>query len=122
MNRSLLSLLCRYGEMFKTKLMGALCVVPTRRDVIKFVLDHDGKQFETGYPSGFKKVLGEYTALSLHDEKWRCTRRFLVNSFRVEHLKTRMPVVEKLVLENLGSWEAKDTVCIRDETKTVSKK
>jgi hypothetical protein len=25
------------------------------------------------------------------------------------------------VLENLGSWEAKDTVCIRDETKTVSK-
>ena len=114
------TLLCRYGEMFRTKLMGALCVVLMTRDVIKFVLDHDGKQFETGYPSGFKKVLGKYTSLSLHDEKWRSTRRFLVNSFRVEHLKARIPVLEKLVLENLASWEVKDTVCIRDETKSVS--
>lgn len=100
--------------------MGALCVVTTTRDVIKFVLDHDGKQFETGYPKAFKKVLGEYTSLSLHDDKWKCTRRFLVNSFRVEHLKARIAVMEKLVLENLASWEGKNSVCIRDETKTVS--
>lgn len=105
--------------MFKSKLMGASCIVPTTSNLIKYVLSRDGKQFETGYPETFKKVLGEYVSLSLHGEKWKCTRRFVVNSFRAEQLKARISVVEKLVLENLSSWGTKDTVCIREETKTV---
>ena len=120
MSRSSLSFLCRYGDMFKTKLMGAKCVVATAPDVIKFLLDHDGKQFQTGYPAGFKKVLGEYTTLSLHDESWKRSRKFLVKSFRVDRLKAHIPVVEKLVLENLATWEDTEVVCVRDKTKAVS--
>lgn len=110
----------KYGEMFKSKLMGAFCVVTTKADTIKWVLNHDGKQFVTGYPKSFQKVLGEYTALSIHGEKWKRTRKFLVNSLRVELLKERIPMIEKLVLENLNSWAEKDCVSIREETKTVS--
>lgn len=112
----------KFGEMFKSKLMGAVCIITTKADTIKWVLAHDGKQFVTGYPKSFRKVLGEYTALSLHGEQWKSTRRFLVNSLRVELLKERIPMIEARVLENLSSWANKGTISIREETKTVSTK
>ncbi|KAG0604315.1 hypothetical protein M758_10G161800 [Ceratodon purpureus] len=110
----------KFGEMFKSKLMGAFCVVTTKADTIKWVINHDGKQFVTGYPKSFRKVLGEYTALSIHGEKWKSTRRFLVKSLRVELLKERIPMIEELVLENLNSWATKGCVSIREETKTLA--
>lgn len=110
----------KFGEMFKSKLMGACCIITTKADTIKWVLAHDGKQFVTGYPKSFRKVLGEYTALSTHGEKWKSTRRFLVNSLRVELLKERIPMIERLVLENLNSWAVKGEVSIREETKTLA--
>ncbi|XP_024383790.1 cholesterol 22-hydroxylase CYP90B27 [Physcomitrium patens] len=110
----------KYGEMFKSKLMGAFCIVTTKSDTIKWVLAHEGKQFVTGYPKSFRKVLGEYTALSLHGEQWKSTRRFLVNSLRVELLKERIPMIEQTVLENLNSWAIKGCVSIREETKTLA--
>lgn len=108
----------KFGEMFKSKLMGACCIITTKADTIKWVLAHEGKQFVTGYPKSFRKVLGEFTALSTHGEKWKSTRRFLVNSLRVELLKQRIPMIEKLVIENLDSWSS--TVSIREETKTLA--
>lgn len=110
----------KFGEMFKSKLMGACCIITTKADTIKWVLAHEGKQFVTGYPKSFRKVLGEYTALSTHGEKWKSTRRFLVNSLRVELLKQRIPMIEKAVLENLNSWVSKGEVSIREETKTLA--
>lgn len=100
--------------------MGSLCLVPTRAEMIKWILNHEGKQFVTGYPKAFRKVLGEYTALSSHGEKWKSTRRFIVNSLRNEHIRAQIPVVEKIVLENLTHWEQKGSVSIREETKSVS--
>ena len=110
----------KFGEMFKSKLMGAFCIISTKADTIKWILAQDGKQFVTGYPKSFRKVLGEYTALSLHGEQWKSTRRFLVNSLRVELLKDRIPMIEERVVENLSSWASRGTVSIREETKTVS--
>ncbi|KAG0610021.1 hypothetical protein M758_7G032500 [Ceratodon purpureus] len=110
----------KFGEMFKSKLMGAFCIVTTKADTIKWVLAHEGKQFVTGYPKSFRKVLGEYTALSLHGEQWKSTRRFLVNALRVELLKDRIPMIEARVVENLSSWASKGTLSIREETKTLA--
>lgn len=110
----------KYGEMFKSKLMGAFCIITTKADTIKWVLNHEGKQFVTGYPKSFRKVLGEYAALSLHGDQWKSTRRFLVNSLRVELLRERIPTIEQAVLENLNPWAAKESVSIREETKTLA--
>jgi steroid 22-alpha-hydroxylase len=112
--------LCRFGDMFKSRLMGSLCIIPTKGETIKWILNHDGKQFVTGYPKTFRKVLGEYTALSSHGEKWKSTRRFLVNSLRNEQVRARLPAIETLVLECLKSWDTQESVSIREETKSVS--
>lgn len=106
--------------MFKSRLMGSLCIIPTKGETIKWILNHEGKQFVTGYPKTFRKVLGEYTALSSHGEKWKSTRRFLVNSLRNENIRARIPAIETLVLECLNSWDTKESVSIREETKSVS--
>jgi len=106
--------------MFKTKLMGALCVVATKADMIKWVLARDGKQFVTGYPKSFKDVLGSDTALNTVGEQWKSTRKFVVNGLRTEHLRSRVSVVEDLVLECFDSWETKQIVNVREETKSVS--
>ncbi len=113
-------LLDRFGDMFKSKLMGALCVVATKADMIKWVLARDGKQFVTGYPKSFKGVLGSDTALNTVGEQWKSTRKFVVNGLRTEHLRSRVSVVEDLVLECLDSWETKQIVNVREETKSVS--
>jgi steroid 22-alpha-hydroxylase/cytochrome P450 family 90 subfamily A polypeptide 1/brassinosteroid-6-oxidase 2 len=106
--------------MFKSKLMGALCVVATKADMIKWVLARDGKQFVTGYPKSFKGVLGSDTALNTVGEQWKSTRKFVVNGLRTEHLRSRVSVVEDLVLECFDSWETKQIVNVREETKSVS--
>jgi cytochrome P450 len=106
--------------MFKSKLMGALCVVATKADMIKWVLARDGKQFVTGYPKSFKAVLGGDTTLNTVGEQWKSTRKFVVNGLRTEHLRSRVSVVEDLVLECLDSWETKQIVNVREETKSVS--
>jgi steroid 22-alpha-hydroxylase/cytochrome P450 family 90 subfamily A polypeptide 1/brassinosteroid-6-oxidase 2 len=100
--------------------MGALCVVATKADMIKWVLARDGKQFVTGYPKSFKDVLGGDTALNTVGEQWKSTRKFVVNGLRTEHLRSRVSVVEDLVLECFDSWETKQIVNVREETKSVS--
>jgi len=100
--------------------MGALCVVATKADMIKWVLARDGKQFVTGYPKSFKDVLGSDTALNTVGEQWKSTRKFVVNGLRTEHLRSRVSVVEDLVLECFDSWETKQIVNVREETKSVS--
>jgi steroid 22-alpha-hydroxylase/cytochrome P450 family 90 subfamily A polypeptide 1/brassinosteroid-6-oxidase 2 len=100
--------------------MGALCVVATKADMIKWVLARDGKQFVTGYPKSFKDVLGGDTALNTVGEQWKSTRKFVVNGLRTEHLRSLVSVVEDLVLECFDSWETKQIVNVREETKSVS--
>lgn len=112
----------RFGEMFKSKLMGFQCVIATKGDTIKWVLNREGKQFVASYPPAFKKILGEYTSLASHGDKWKSTRKFIGNSLRIEYLRARVSVVEEQVIECLDTWESKDSVSIREETKTVSNK
>ncbi|CAM6046343.1 unnamed protein product, partial [Sphagnum compactum] len=110
----------KFGDMFKSKLMGALCVVATKADMIKWVLARDGKQFVTGYPKSFKDVLGSDTVLNTVGEQWKSTRKFVVNGLRTEHLRSRVSVVEDLVLECFDSWETKQIVNVREETKSLA--
>lgn len=114
-----LRLLCRFGDIFKTKLMGALCIIATNPDFIKWVLAHDGKEIITGYPKSFKNVIGGDSTLNSVGAPWKSARKFLVNSLRTERLRTRVSVVEDLILECLDSWQNKDPVNVREETKSV---
>jgi steroid 22-alpha-hydroxylase len=110
----------KFGDIFKTKLMGTFCIIMTKPDFIKWVLAHDGKEIITGYPKSFKNVIGGDSTLNSVGARWKSARKFLVNSLRTERLRTRVSVVEDLILECLDSWQNKDPVNVREETKSLA--
>jgi cytochrome P450 len=83
------------------------------------VLTHDDKEINTGYPKSFKNVIGGDSTLNSVGARWKSARKFLVNSLRTERLRMRVSVVEDLILECLDSWQNKDPVNVREETKSV---
>jgi hypothetical protein len=78
---------CRYGDLFKSNLLGALCIIPTKPEMIKWVLKQEGRLFITGYHKSFKKVFGELAALNAVGDLWKSARRFINNSLRAELLQ-----------------------------------
>jgi hypothetical protein len=77
---------CRYGDLYKSNLLGAFCTIPTKPEMIKWVLTQEGRLFITRYPKFFRKVFEELAALNVVGDLWKSARRFINNSLRTELL------------------------------------
>ncbi|KAF2296261.1 hypothetical protein GH714_037144 [Hevea brasiliensis] len=109
----------RFGSLFTTHVFGEPTVFSVDPETNRFILQNEGKLFESSYPSSISNLLGKHSLLlmkgSLHKKMHSLTMSFANSSIIRDHL---LVDIDRLVRLNLDSWT--DRVFLMEEAKKIT--
>ncbi|XP_056866348.1 abscisic acid 8'-hydroxylase 4-like [Raphanus sativus] len=93
----------RYGEIFKTRILGYPCVMLASPEAARFVLVTHARMFKPTYPKSKERLIGP-SALFFHQGDYHFYIRKLVqSSFFPETIRKLIPDIEHIALSSLQS-------------------
>ncbi|KAJ0076625.1 hypothetical protein Patl1_36134 [Pistacia atlantica] len=96
----------RYGEIFKSRILGYPSVMLASPEAAKFVLVTHAHLFKPTYPRGKEKMIGP-SALFFHQGHYHTHLRKLVKiSLAPQTIKKLIPDIEAIAISSLESWVA----------------
>ncbi|XP_065870933.1 3beta,22alpha-dihydroxysteroid 3-dehydrogenase [Euphorbia lathyris] len=109
----------RFGSLFTTHVFGEPTVFSVDPETNRFILQNEGKLFESSYPGSISNLLGKHSLLlmkgSLHKRMHSLTMSFANSSILRNHL---LADIDRLVRLNLDSWS--DRVFLMEEAKKIT--
>ncbi|KAJ0700700.1 putative (+)-abscisic acid 8'-hydroxylase [Helianthus annuus] len=94
----------RYGDIFKTQILGYPCVMLASPEAARFVLVAQPHLFKPTYPKCKENLIGP-SALFFHTGNYHARMRKLVqSSFSPEATGRLVPDIENIALSSLESW------------------
>nr|ABC86560.1 abscisic acid 8'-hydroxylase [Phaseolus vulgaris] len=110
----------RFGEIFKTNILGCPCVMLISPEAARFVLVTQAHLFKPTYPKSKERLIGPF-ALFFHQGDYHTRLRKLVQrSLSFEALRNLVPHVEALVLSGMNSWGDGQVINMFKEMKRIS--
>ncbi|EHA8588858.1 abscisic acid 8'-hydroxylase 3 [Cocos nucifera] len=95
----------RYGEIFKTQVLGYPCVMLTSPEAARYVLVTQAHLFKPTYPRSKERMIGPW-ALFFHQGDYHMRLRKLVqHSLAPDNLRGLVPDIEAIVTSMLDSWD-----------------
>uniref|UniRef100_A0A9I9DHG0 Abscisic acid 8'-hydroxylase 4 n=2 Tax=Cucumis melo TaxID=3656 RepID=A0A9I9DHG0_CUCME len=96
----------RYGEIFKTNILGCPCVMLASAAAARFVLVTNAHLFRPTYPKSKETMIGP-AALFFHQGNYHSNlRKLVLNSLSLERLRTLVPSIEAAAISATDSWAA----------------
>lgn len=109
----------RYGEIFKTHVLGCPCVMLASPEATKFVLVSHAHLFKPSYPKSKEKMIGPH-ALFFHQGNYHSQLRKIVqSSLNLSSLQKLVHDIEAIAISALDSWSAKEVIYTFHEMKKV---
>ncbi|KAL3365453.1 hypothetical protein AABB24_010538 [Solanum stoloniferum] len=109
----------KYGNIFTTHVFGEPTVFSADPETNRFILQNEGRLFESSYPGSIQNLLGRYSLLlmrgTLHKRMHSLTMSFANSSILKDHL---LADIDRLVRLNLDSWTGR--VFLMDEAKKIT--
>ncbi|KAL2460248.1 Abscisic acid 8'-hydroxylase 4 [Abeliophyllum distichum] len=100
----------RYGEIFKTHILGCPCVMLASPEAARIVLVTHAHLFKPTYPKSKEKMIGP-SALFFHQGDYHNHLRKLVqSSLSLEALRKLIPGIEAIAISTLESWTSRDVI------------
>ncbi|XP_020081097.1 abscisic acid 8'-hydroxylase 3-like isoform X2 [Ananas comosus] len=97
----------RFGEIFKTHLLGCPCIMLTSPEAARFVLVSQARLFKPTYPRSKERMIGP-SALFFHQGDYHLRlRRLVQGSLSPDALRGRVSDVEAIVISMLDSWDGR---------------
>lgn len=94
----------RYGEIFKTHILGCPCVMLCSPEAARFVLVTHAELFKPTYPKSKEKMIGP-NALFFHQGPYHAhLRRLVLSSLSPESIKKFIPGIQSIAISILHSW------------------
>ncbi|XP_065869889.1 abscisic acid 8'-hydroxylase 4-like [Euphorbia lathyris] len=98
----------RYGEIFKTHILGCPCVMLASPEAARFVLVANAHLFKPTYPKSKERLIGG-SALFFHQGDYHFHLRKLVQSSLLpDSIKEYIPHIESIAISSLYSWSHDD--------------
>ncbi|KAK4492064.1 hypothetical protein RD792_002858, partial [Penstemon davidsonii] len=95
----------RYGDIFKSHILGCPCVMISSPEAAKIVLVTKSHLFKPTYPPSKEKMIGP-EAIFFHQGDYHFTLKKLIQaSFSPSAIKGSVTAIEKIVLQFLPNWE-----------------
>ncbi|KAE8689610.1 Cytochrome P450 90A1 [Hibiscus syriacus] len=108
----------RYGSVFTTHIFGEPTVFSAGPETNRFILQNEGKLFESSYPGSISNLLGKHSLLlmrgNLHKRMHSLTMSFASSSIIKDQL---LVDIDRLIRLKLDSWT--DRVFLMEETKKI---
>lgn len=109
----------RYGEIFKTQILGYPCVMLTSPEAARFVLVTEADLFKPTYPRS-KEILIGPNALFFHQGEYHTRLRKLVQgSLYPDAIRNLVPGIESIITTALDSWSDGRVINTFQEMKKV---
>nr|GMD07155.1 abscisic acid 8'-hydroxylase 4-like [Ipomoea batatas] len=110
----------RYGDIFKTHILGCPCVMVATPEAARFVLVTHSHLFKPAYPKSKEQLLGP-SALFFHHGTYHSQLRKLVQRSLSTHVVLQLvPRIETIVVSSLESWSNKHILNTFQEMKEFS--
>ncbi|KAK4584622.1 hypothetical protein RGQ29_022378 [Quercus rubra] len=94
----------RFGEIFKTHILGYPCVMLASPEAIRFVLVTKADLFKPTYPRSKEQLIGP-SAIFFHQGAYHSQMRKLVQgSFSLKIIRNLVPEIEAIAMSTLESW------------------
>uniref|UniRef100_A0A0C9RLI0 (+)-abscisic acid 8'-hydroxylase n=1 Tax=Wollemia nobilis TaxID=56998 RepID=A0A0C9RLI0_9CONI len=95
----------RYGDVFKTHILGCPCIMIASPEAARFVLVNQAHLFKPTFPKSKECMIGPQ-ALFFHQGDYHARMRKLVQrSFLPEAIRNIVPEIESIAVKALDSWE-----------------
>ncbi|KAM7261662.1 hypothetical protein ACFE04_020739 [Oxalis oulophora] len=110
--------LAKYGNVFKTRLMGSPTVVVNGADANRFFLSNEFKLVISSWPSSSVQLMGKNSIMEKQGEQHKCLRSLISTSIGFSGL---LPKISSLVKSHLNSdWLGKDQISLYRSTKVLT--
>ncbi|XP_022982231.1 abscisic acid 8'-hydroxylase 4-like [Cucurbita maxima] len=110
----------RYGEIFKTHILGCPCVMLASPEAARFVLVTQAHLFKPTYPKSKERLIGP-SALFYHQGDYHCRLRKLVqNSLSLDVIRSLVPDIDSVTTSALHSWTGTQLINTFHEMKKIS--
>jgi (+)-abscisic acid 8'-hydroxylase len=97
----------RYGEIFKTHLLGCPCVMLASPEAARFVLVTHAHLFKPTYPRSKERMIGP-SALFFHQGEYHLRlRRLVQGALGPDALRALVPEVDAAVRSTLAAWDGR---------------
>ncbi|KAJ0238850.1 Abscisic acid 8'-hydroxylase 2 [Hirschfeldia incana] len=107
----------KYGEIFKTHILGCPCVMISSPEAARMVLVSKAHMFKPTYPTSKERMIGP-EALFFHQGPYHSTlKRLVQSSFMPSALRPTVSHIELLVLQILSSWTSQKSINTLDHMK-----
>lgn len=112
--------MCRYGNVFKTSILGSSVIVSTDPDVNKVILQNQGNIFVPAYPKSIRELMGEHSILQMNGNLHRKVHALIGGFLRSPQLKARITRdIELSVKQCLATW-THQPIYVQDEVKKIT--
>lgn len=97
----------RYGDIFKTHILGCPSVMIASPEAAKFILVTHAHLFKTTFPSSKEGIIGPHALFFHEGEYHRMLRRLVQGCFRPDVIRDLVPAVEATSLRALDSCQGR---------------
>nr|XP_043635285.1 abscisic acid 8'-hydroxylase 2-like [Erigeron canadensis] len=110
----------RYGNIFKSHILGCPCVMISSPEIAKIILVTQSHLFKPTYPISKEKLIGPQ-AIFFHQGSYHShLKKLIQSSFLPSAIKGSVHEIENIVLDLLPTWEKTKTINTLHEMKKYS--
>ncbi|XP_064995158.1 abscisic acid 8'-hydroxylase 4-like [Musa acuminata AAA Group] len=110
----------RYGECFKTNILGRTHVFVSSIVAVRTLLGHESPDFSKRYIRSITELVGDQSLLCASHEQHKFIRRHISCLFKLDSMDSTVRKFDELVIHTLCGWEQKDTVLVLSDAMKIT--
>ncbi|XP_057969444.1 abietadienol/abietadienal oxidase [Malania oleifera] len=110
----------RYGRIFSCCLFGKWAVVSADPNFNRFIMQNEGRLFQSSYPKSFRDLVGKNGVITVHGEQHRRLHAIASNMMRLDKLKLHfLKDIQTVMLQTLN-FPNNQVILLQDACRKVA--
>ncbi|XP_077216035.1 cytochrome P450 85A1-like isoform X2 [Tasmannia lanceolata] len=110
----------RYGNLFKSHILGCPTVVSMDPELNRYILMNEGKGLVPGYPQSMLDILGKCNIAAVHGSLHKTMRGAMLSLINPTMIKDQiLPKIDQFMRFHVSNWNEK-IINIQDKTKELA--
>lgn len=111
----------RYGNLFKTHILGSPTVVCMDPELNRYILMNEGKGLVPGYPQSMQDLMGKWNISAVHGSLHKSMRSAMLGLIGPNMIKDQLiSEIDEFLKSYLSNWSGK-VIDIQEKTKEVGR-